>query len=194
MVYEVLNDVLPKAIPQDEKNHFERFMSEDRTEAVDLLDRLKKLATKATVIPLSEFTNLFHQQFWKHRYLESMLELMQQFYIALEDACDNSHKMFPEGNYCTSLRCIRCKQQVLSHNGGILDTLLRATSAILWHLHILQTHVDDNDNIANPSSESLPLMYSSTDALKASKQFFEQSQLDSHNQSLGLIQSIFCNN
>lgn len=37
-VNELLNDVLPEDIPNDEtKNHFERFMSDDRTQAVEFL-------------------------------------------------------------------------------------------------------------------------------------------------------------
>ncbi len=38
----------------------------------------------ATHIPLSIFTNLFHKRFEKHSMLESMLEILQQFYIQME--------------------------------------------------------------------------------------------------------------
>jgi hypothetical protein len=39
-----------------------------------------EIAVNATTIPLSIFTNLFHQRFSKHDYLESTLEILQQFY------------------------------------------------------------------------------------------------------------------
>jgi hypothetical protein len=39
------------------------------------------IALFATQIPLSIFTNLFHQRFEKHSMLESTLEILQKFYI-----------------------------------------------------------------------------------------------------------------
>jgi hypothetical protein len=46
-----------------------------------LIDEIVDIAVFATQIPLSIFTNLFHQRFKKHSMLESMLELLQQLYI-----------------------------------------------------------------------------------------------------------------
>jgi hypothetical protein len=45
------------------------------------IDEIVDIALFATQIPLSIFTNLFHQRFEKHSMLESMLEILQQFYI-----------------------------------------------------------------------------------------------------------------
>jgi hypothetical protein len=45
----------------------------------------------ATKIPLSIFTNLFHQRFEKHSMLESMLEILQQFYFQMETQSDEFH-------------------------------------------------------------------------------------------------------
>ncbi len=45
----------------------------------------------ATQIPLSIFTNLFKQRFEKDSMLESMLEILQQFYIQVETQSDEFH-------------------------------------------------------------------------------------------------------
>ncbi len=42
------------------------------------------IAFFATQIPLSIFTNLFHQRFEKHSMLESTLEILQQFYVQMK--------------------------------------------------------------------------------------------------------------
>jgi hypothetical protein len=46
-----------------------------------LINEIGDIALSATQIPLSIFTNLFHKRFEKHSMLESMLEILQQFYI-----------------------------------------------------------------------------------------------------------------
>jgi hypothetical protein len=107
MAYEILYEILfEEATGDDEPSYFERLISDDS----GVLDKLKKIATDATVIPLSVFTNMFHQRFPKHKYLESTLELLQQFYIAIDEASDDSYKLFPGERYCTSLKCTRCHQ------------------------------------------------------------------------------------
>ncbi len=45
------------------------------------INEIVDIALSATQIPLSLFTNLFYQRFEKHSMLESMLEILQQFYI-----------------------------------------------------------------------------------------------------------------
>jgi hypothetical protein len=45
------------------------------------IDEIVDIALFATQIPLSIFTNLFHQRFEKHPMLESTLEMLQQFCI-----------------------------------------------------------------------------------------------------------------
>jgi hypothetical protein len=46
-----------------------------------LIEKIVDIALFATQIPLSIFTNLFHQRLEKHSMLDSMLEILQQFYI-----------------------------------------------------------------------------------------------------------------
>ncbi len=48
------------------------------------IEAIGDIALFATHIPLSIFTNLFHQRFEKHSMLESTLEILQQFYIQME--------------------------------------------------------------------------------------------------------------
>ncbi len=48
--------------------------------AVDTVtEEVWEFASKATIIPFSIFTSMFHQRFTEHRFLESTLELLQQF-------------------------------------------------------------------------------------------------------------------
>ncbi len=44
-------------------------------------EEVREFASKATIIPFSIFTSMFHQRFAEHRFLESTLELLQQFYL-----------------------------------------------------------------------------------------------------------------
>jgi hypothetical protein len=55
------------------------------------IDEIVDIALFATQIPLSIFTNLFHQRFEKHSMLEPMLEILQQFYIQVETQSDEFH-------------------------------------------------------------------------------------------------------
>jgi hypothetical protein len=48
------------------------------------LDEIAHIALFVTQIPLSIFTNLFKRRFEKHLMLESMLEILQQFYFQME--------------------------------------------------------------------------------------------------------------
>jgi hypothetical protein len=53
------------------------------------IDEIVDIALFATQVPLSIFTNLFHQRFEKHSMLESTLEILQQFYIQMETEPDD---------------------------------------------------------------------------------------------------------
>jgi hypothetical protein len=119
---------------------------------------LAKKANEATALPLSIFTNLFHQRFPNHRFLESTLELLQQFYIAIEECVDN-YKMFPGNQYLHSIKCMIC-HNVSSKNQGIAELVLNVPTAILQHFEFLDVH-DDNLDV---QPMSFPLMYSSDEA------------------------------
>jgi hypothetical protein len=49
-----------------------------------LVKEIVDIALDTTQILLSILSNLFHQRFDKHSMLESMLELLQHFYILME--------------------------------------------------------------------------------------------------------------
>jgi hypothetical protein len=52
---------------------------------------IARIALLATQIPLSIFTNLFHQRFEKHSMLESTIEILQQFYFQVETQSEEFH-------------------------------------------------------------------------------------------------------
>ncbi len=59
----------------------------------DFIKQITKIALSAAIIPLSIFTQFFHQRFSKHIYLETSLEILQQAYIEKEtESKDNSLK------------------------------------------------------------------------------------------------------
>jgi hypothetical protein len=60
MVYEILHELLPDDATGDDKpNYYQRLISD----GTGVLEKLKKIATEASVIPLSVFTNMFHQRY-----------------------------------------------------------------------------------------------------------------------------------
>jgi hypothetical protein len=77
--------------------HFLNEQSKDH-----FIDEIVDIVLFATQIPLSIFTNLFHQRFKKHPMLESMLEILQQFCIQVETQSDEFHLFagdFPHTHY-----------------------------------------------------------------------------------------------
>jgi hypothetical protein len=73
-VYEHLKSCIPKDTPRDERGaQFDLFFTNNENKTKTLFKKLQQIATFATVILLSIFTNLLHQQYPKHRYLELTL-------------------------------------------------------------------------------------------------------------------------
>ncbi len=66
-------------------------------------------ASKATIIPFSIFTPMFHQRFMEHRFLESTLELLQQFYLQVESIA-HDYKVFPGDQSKFCLKCLCCEK------------------------------------------------------------------------------------
>jgi hypothetical protein len=48
---------------------------------ITVAEELWECARKVSIIPFSIFMSMFHQRFTEHRFLESTLELLQQFCI-----------------------------------------------------------------------------------------------------------------
>jgi hypothetical protein len=51
----------------------------DYKRRIDVADKLWEFAKEASIIPFSIFRSMFHQPFKEYRFLESTLELLQQF-------------------------------------------------------------------------------------------------------------------
>jgi hypothetical protein len=166
----------PEELNDEQKaSYFDQFFETNTKELQKFFRFLHQKAIEATVIPLSVFSDLFHQRFPKHYYLESTLEILQQFYVAIDEADNETYRLFPGENYSICLKCTRC-HQCISSKAGLSTLLLSAPSAILRHLHILKTHVkgDDDDN-TQAIYQTLPLLFSSEDAMIYSKDLFEES-------------------
>jgi hypothetical protein len=72
-----------------------------------VIEEVWEFASKATIIPFSIFTSMFHQHFMEHRFLESTLELLQQFYLQVESLA-HDYKIFPGDQLKFSLKCLHC--------------------------------------------------------------------------------------
>jgi hypothetical protein len=132
------------------------------------LDEIACIALFATQIPPSILTNLFKQRFEKHPMLESMLQILQQFYIQMETESDECH-LFAGDLSTYMLRCKRCGQSV-THHGSIGDTLFHAPPAMLYHWNM----TEPNDVQIHRESMLMPLLFASYDNyVRSSNPFFE---------------------
>ncbi len=86
-IHEGLSGTANKGKMFDQHLLNEKFSNQFIEEVVDI-------ALDATQIPPSIFTNLFHQRSEKHSMLESMLEILKQFYIQMESEPDDLY-LFP---------------------------------------------------------------------------------------------------
>ncbi len=98
--------------------------------------------------------------------LESMLEILQQFYIQMEIEPDDFH-LFPGDSSLYTLRCVRCCKPV-TVAGSIGRTLLHAPTPMLYHWNMIQFHDKQNHR----ESMLMPLLFTSYDNhLRSSKSF-----------------------
>ncbi len=126
------------------------------------------IALLATQISLSIFTNLFNQRFEKHSILESMLEILQQFYIQVETQSEEFH-LFGGDLSTHTLQCKRCGQHV-PHHGSIRKTLYHAPAAMLYHWNMIKPH----DEQIHRELMLMPLLFASHDNyVRSSNSFFE---------------------
>jgi hypothetical protein len=94
------------------------------TNSGNIAKEIYHIATSSTIVQLSIFSNLFHKRFKKKPYLESLLETLQWYYIAMEEY-PNQYHLFSavENLYC--VRCSWCHQPVTSAN-YIDNTFMKA--------------------------------------------------------------------
>ncbi len=135
---------------------------------IRFIDEIVDIALFATQIPLSIFTNLFKQRFEKHSMLESMLEILQQFYMQMETQSDEFH-LFGEDLSTYTLWCIRCGQRV-TLAGSIGETLFRAPAAILHHWNMIEPH----DEQIHRESMLMPLLFDSYENYVRSSESFQE--------------------
>ncbi len=129
---------------------------------------IARIALLATQIPLFIFTNLFHQRFERHSMLESMLEMLQQFYIQVETQSEELH-LFGGDLSTYTLQCKRCGQRV-THHGSIGDTLFHAPAAMLYHWNM----IEPNDEQMHRELMLMPLLFTSYgNYVRSSNSFFE---------------------
>ncbi len=132
------------------------------------IDEIVDIALDATQIPLSIFTNLFHQRFEKYSMLESTLEILQQFYIQVETQSDEFH-LFAGDLSTFTLRCIRCGQPV-TLAGSIGEILYHAPTAMLYHWNMIEPH----DEQIHRELMLMPLLFTSYDNyVRSSKSLYE---------------------
>jgi hypothetical protein len=84
----------------------------DYKRKIHVADDIWEFARKASIIPFSIFMSMFHQHFTEHRFLESTLELLQQFYIQVESVAKD-YKVFPGDQSTFSLKCFCCGKKSL---------------------------------------------------------------------------------
>jgi hypothetical protein len=82
---------------------------------ITVAEELWECARKVSIIPFSIFMSMFHQRFMEHRFLESTLELLQQFYLQVESIA-HDYKVFHGDQSKFSLKCLRCGKKILLHN------------------------------------------------------------------------------
>jgi hypothetical protein len=126
------------------------------------------IALFATQIPLSIFTNLFHQRFEKHSVLESLLEILQQFYIQMETKSDECH-LFAGYLSIYMLQCERCGQRVTLH-GSIGEILFHAPPAMLYHWNMIEPH----DEQIHRELMLMPLLFASYENYVQSSKSFQK--------------------
>jgi len=136
-----MNKIFQKLTKGTEKGYyFDQFIEHNTKLAVS---SICKIAEEATKIPLSIFTDLFHNRFKKKNYLESTLELLQQVYIKIAER-SKTYKIWVGDQHKYCLHCSRCNRAIT--NPDVIDGILGiAPVAILWHLNL-----DDGGKILSP--------------------------------------------
>jgi hypothetical protein len=85
--------------------------------------------------------------------LESLLEILQQFYVQMETQSDEFH-LFAGDLSTYTLRCKRCGHCVTLH-GSIGETLFHAPTAMLYHWNMIEPH----DELIHRELMLMPLLF-----------------------------------
>ncbi len=122
-------------------------------------------ARKVSIISFSIFMSMFHQRFMDHRFLESTLELLQQFYIQVESIAHN-HKVFPGDQSKFSLKCLCCEKKT-SPTELLGKLIFMAPMAISHHLKMLSSISPVNDSPL--VLKNMPVLFTSTKIIQHQK-------------------------
>jgi hypothetical protein len=120
-------------------------------------DKLANIATSVTSIPFSIFTTMMCLYFNKLKFLESTLELLQQFTLQMISSSDE-FLIFPGDGSKFSLKYTQCGKYV-TYPKTIGCTLSIVPYAILSHLDI--TLSAENVNDVRNHLETLPILFTS---------------------------------
>ncbi len=105
----MLPEGLPETTNEDDEEYHQQVWHKKRKHS--LVNQIVDIALSATQIPLSIFKNLFHKRFQKHSMLESMLEILKQFYIQI-DTEPHDFLLFLGDSSLYTLRCKKCHKPV----------------------------------------------------------------------------------
>jgi hypothetical protein len=135
-------------------------------------EELWKCAWKASIILFSIFMSKFHQCFMEHRFLETTLELIQQFYIQVESIA-HDYKVFPGDQSKFSLKCLLCHGKIITPTKLIGKLLFMAPMAISHHLKMLSSIFPVNDSPL--VLRNMPVLFTSMKNYSASKSLFDNA-------------------
>ncbi len=139
-----------------------------------IAEKLWECARKVSIIPSSIFMSMFHQHFTEHRFLESTLELLQQFIIQVESIA-HDYKVFPWDQSKFSLKCLHCGKKIFPTE--LLGKLLfMAPMAISHHLKMLSSISPVNDSPL--VLKNMPVLFTSMKNYSASKSLFDDAIYD----------------
>ncbi len=114
---------------------------------------------------------MLHERFTEHRFLESTLELLQQFYIQVESVAQD-YKVFPGDQSTFSLKCCRCGKKIIPTE-TLANLLFMAPMAICHHLKMLPSV-----SLVNEPTflfRKMPVLFTSIENYFASKSAFDNA-------------------
>jgi hypothetical protein len=114
---------------------------------------------------------MFHQHFTEHRFLESTLELLQQFYIQVKSIA-HDYKVFPGDQMKFSLKFFCCGKKI-TPTESLGKLLFMAPMAIRHHLKMLSSIPLVNESPL--LLKNMPVLFTSIKIYSASKSLFDNA-------------------
>jgi len=168
LVLNEFRNIVPNDTPVDTVEKILLSLSDSDGKRNDSGQRLYKAvgigSVKACRLPLSVVIDLLHQRFSKQKFLESTLEMLQQFIITM-DKFNSGYNVFPGDKNMFYLTCARCGKRAspICNIGTLLSV---APSAMLWHWGFVD--VEQREGEPRVYRSSIPLLYGSDDSYQRS--------------------------